>query len=325
VAVDARLPVSVLTGFLGSGKTTLLNRLLREPGMEGTAVVINEFGEMPLDQHFIEHGDGEVVVMANGCLCCSVQDDLEGVMGRLFGRRAGGQVPAFERMLIETSGLADPAPIMQMLLSQPLVVDNFRLDSVVTTVDVLHAAQQIPAHDEAFKQVALADRLVLTKTDLAPEGLEAVTQRLRSLNAHAPIVPVDTVDSEALFGRSAQAPSQWLGHAHESQPDQPVKSVSLRSEHALPWQPLNRWLTAVRIRYGERLLRLKGIVELEGQAAPVALHGVHHLFHPPVALLHLSGSFRGATLVCIIHGDGDAIAASWRGFLEDQTKEAARP
>ena len=137
VITDARLPVALITGFLGSGKTTLLNRLLRDPAMSATAVVINEFGDVPLDQLFIEETDGEVVVMANGCLCCSVQDDIEGVIGRLFSRRDQGSLPAFERMVIETSGLADPAPIMQMLLNQPLVMDNFRLDTVLTLVDAV--------------------------------------------------------------------------------------------------------------------------------------------------------------------------------------------
>ena len=163
---DARVPVSLVTGFLGSGKTTLLNRLLKDPGMAATAVIINEFGDEPIDQLFVEETDGEVIVMANGCLCCSVQDDIQGVIGRLFNRREAGTVPVFDRMVIETSGLADPAPIMQMILNQPLVMDNFRLDSVVTLVDATQAARAIDEHPEAFKQVALADRLVLTKTDL---------------------------------------------------------------------------------------------------------------------------------------------------------------
>ena len=149
------IPVTILTGFLGSGKTTLLNRLLHDPAMRATAVVINEFGDVPLDQHFVDTTDGEIVVMANGCLCCSVQDDIEGVIGRLFARRDQGPVPAFERMLIETSGLADPAPIMQMLLNQPLVMDNFRLDSVVTLVDAVNGSRQIAENEEAFKQVVL--------------------------------------------------------------------------------------------------------------------------------------------------------------------------
>ena len=163
----SRLPVSLLTGFLGSGKTTLLNKLLKHEQMARTAVVINEFGDVPLDQLFIEETDGEVTVLANGCLCCDVQGDLEGVIGRLFARRERAEVPAFDRMLIETSGLADPAPIMQMLLNQPLIVDNFRLDAVVTTVDAVNARRQLADHEEAQNQVALADRLVVTKTDLA--------------------------------------------------------------------------------------------------------------------------------------------------------------
>jgi G3E family GTPase len=165
-----RLPVSLITGFLGSGKTALLNRLLRFPEMAHTAILINEFGDVALDQLFVQASDGEVTVLPNGCLCCDVRGDLEGAIGTLFGRRGRGDAPAFERLLIETTGLADPAPIMQMLLNQPLIVANFRLDAVVTTVDALHGVRQLREHAEAINQVLLADRLVVTKCDLADDA-----------------------------------------------------------------------------------------------------------------------------------------------------------
>src|SRR6476646_8484457 len=177
-----RLPVSLITGFLGSGKTALLNRLLRFPEMARTAMLINEFGDVALDQLFVEASDGEVTVLPNGCLCCDVRGDLEGAIGTLFGRRGRDNVPTFDRLLIETSGVADPAPIMQMLLNQPLIVDNFRLDAVVTTVDAVHGLRQLAEHAEAVNQVALADRLILTKTDLATAAqAEDISQQLRAL------------------------------------------------------------------------------------------------------------------------------------------------
>ncbi|OFZ99256.1 MAG: hypothetical protein A3H35_02030 [Betaproteobacteria bacterium RIFCSPLOWO2_02_FULL_62_17] len=343
-SADTRLPVALITGFLGSGKTTLLNRLLHHPAMSATAVVINEFGDVPLDQHFIETSDGEIVVLANGCLCCSVQDDIEGVIGRLFARRDRGPVPAFERMVIETSGLADPAPIMQMLLNQPLVMDNFRLDSVVTLVDAVHGSKQIAENEEAFKQVVLADRLVLTKTDLCDAGAVASLGReLARLNPGAACMVAmnGELPPEQLFGAgrldSAAAVDRWValenfthldhgsaGHgdaqASEHAHTKGVVCCSLSFPLSLPWRELNRWLTAFRIKHGERLLRVKGIVELEGEASPAALHGVHHVFHPPLFLPHLRGiGLHGARLVVIARDlSEDEISASWRAFIDER-------
>lgn len=347
---DARLPVALLTGFLGSGKTTLLNRLLHDPAMSATAVVINEFGDVPLDQLFIEESDGEIVVMANGCLCCSVQDDIEGVIGRLFARRDKGPAPAFDRMVIETSGLADPAPIMQMLLNQPLVMDNFRLDSVVTLVDAVHGERQIAENEEAFKQVVLADRLVLTKTDLASaETVERLKHELARLNPGATLQTATNgeLPPSALFGaanlESAVAADRWIALAHASRSagrgagtqkghdhhgshahSSGVVCCSLAYPSVLRWRELNRWLTAFRIKYGERLLRMKGIVELEGEPSPVALHGVHHVFHPPLPLPHLRGKgLRGARLVVIARNIPiNEIQNSWNTFLNEQMRMA---
>jgi G3E family GTPase len=332
---DPRLPVSIVTGFLGSGKTTLLNRLLRHPAMEATAVIINEFGDEPIDQLLVEETDGEVIVMANGCLCCSVQDDIEGVIGRLFNRREAGSVPGFERMLIETSGLADPAPIMQMLLNQPLVMDNFRLDSVVTLVDAVHAKQQVDEHEEAFKQVVLADRLVITKTDLAPpDRVRTLEAELSRLNPGATQLTALNGDlpPAALFGASrlgsGEQARRWLeaaprdphAHAHTHG----VVACTLGYGQPLPWRELNRWLTEFRIRYGERLLRLKGIVQLAGESAPVAVHGVHHVFHPPQPLPHLKDAGLAGTTLVVIARDvpENEIRSSWQRFVDEQARTA---
>jgi G3E family GTPase len=183
-----RLPVSVLTGFLGSGKTTLLKHLLTQPGLDKVAVIVNEFGEIGLDHTLIESSSEGVVLLNSGCLCCTVRGDLIDTMRGLFLKRIRGEVPEFDRVVIETTGLADPAPILHTLMSDPLVAARFRLDGVVTTVDAVHGMGQLDAQQESVKQAAVADRLVLTKTDLVDqEDIDLLTQRLRKLNPAAPI------------------------------------------------------------------------------------------------------------------------------------------
>ncbi len=184
----ARMPVALLSGFLGSGKTTLVNALLRDPRLAGTAVAVNEFGDVPLDRDLIDHGADRTVVMANGCLCCNLSGDMEDAVMRLFSRREAGEVPRFERLIIEPSGLSDPAPIAQAILRNPVMARSMRLEAIVTTVDALFAEAQIARHAETRKQIALADRLVLTKTDLvADASVQRLRAELRRLNPVAPI------------------------------------------------------------------------------------------------------------------------------------------
>jgi len=311
-----RLPVALVTGFLGSGKTTLINRLLRHPAMANTAIVVNEFGEVALDQHFIERSDGEVVVMANGCLCCTVQGDLEGVVGSLYGRR-GGDLPAFDRLVIETTGLADPAPIMQLLLSKPVIAENFALDSVVATVDAIHGLRQLREHDEAVKQAALADRLVVTKTDLAGDA-DALTRQLAGMNPGAILfrLPQDEVGPAQLFGVAPRDPAAWLGpvadtHAHLHG----IDNFALVAERPLAWRALSQFLTRVKITHGERLLRVKGIVSIAGEDAKIALHGVHHIFHPPTRLPRRADDDGTSRIVFITRGDvRAAIESDWQAL-----------
>ncbi|MCP3476847.1 GTP-binding protein [Bradyrhizobium sp. CCGUVB1N3] len=322
----ARLPVSLITGFLGSGKTTLLNHLLRDDAMKDSAVIINEYGEVSLDHLLVERVDGEVAVLASGCICCTVRSDLEETLRGLLVRRDRGEVPPFRRILIETTGLADPAPIVQLLLNNPLVSHFLRLDAVVTTVDAVNAAHQLDRQYEAVKQVALADRLLITKGDLASDSA-ALEARLRRLNPGAGIERVahGRIDSSRLFGAGLIDPekktvdvARWLNerafvrsreaeHAHAGQAndhnhhhhDASIASFMLAFDEPLDWMAVSNWLAHLRSGRGEDLLRVKGILNLRGEPMPVAVHGVHHVFHPPVALSRWPDADRRSRIVFI--------------------------
>jgi G3E family GTPase len=274
----------VITGFLGSGKTTLLNRLLRHPGMSDSAVIINEWGEVGIDHLLVETIDGEVAVMASGCVCCTLRSDLEATLRGLLVRRDKGEIRPFRRVLLETTGLADPAPIMQMLLNNPLLSHFVRLDAVVTTVDAVNAARQLDDHPEAVKQVAVADRLLLTKTDLCSATDTLATEsQLSRLNPGAIViravqgdVPPDRLFGAALLDPAHKTPDVqgWLRperhehqeHAHGDD-ERGFRSFCLTFEDPLPWQAVSGWLTALRQWRGEDLLRVKGILHLGRGAA----------------------------------------------------------
>lgn len=308
-----RLPVSVITGFLGSGKTTILRHLLRQPGMADSAVIINELGEVGLDHVLVERIDGETVLLPSGCLCCALRSDLETTLRALLARARRGEIPAFGRVLVETTGIADPAPVCQLLLNNPLVTHFFRLDALLAAVDAVHGRRQLAAREEAVKQAALADRLLVTKTDLVAEAKAlALEEELGRLNPGAARLRVrhGEVDPALLFGADGFDPGtktldarRWLAAgADGGERHARVRSFALTLPAPLPWAPVRDWLAALRAEHGERLLRVKGLLALEGVEGPVAVHGVHHVFHPPVELPAWPDGDRRSRLVFVTDG-----------------------
>ena len=317
------LPVFVLTGALGSGKTTLLNRMLRDPRLADAAVLINEFGEIGLDHYLVERIDENTVVLDSGCICCTIRDDLKASILALNGRRARGEVPRFERMMIETTGLADPAPILFTLLSEPALRHHYRLATVITTVDAVNASEQLDRQEEAVKQAAMADRIVLTKTDLAAQrGLARLRARLARLNPTAALMTAhfgDT-DVEALLNADIYDPEikgaevqGWLaaeataegGHAHAvevSRHGADIHAFCLTFETPLDWTAFGIWLTMLVHNHGADVLRVKGVLNVAGVDQPVAINAVQHIVHPP---LHLGGwpdEDRRSRIVFIVRG-----------------------
>src|SRR5258708_22186132 len=278
------LPVSVITGFLGSGKTTLLSRLLRDPAFERTAVIINEFGAVGLDHLLVEWGDEQILMLEGGCVCCTVRGDLVRTAGDLLARRAAGTVRRFERIVIETPGLADPAPIVHALMTDRDIAEALRRESVITTVDAAGGAATLDAHPESVKQAALADCIVVTKGDLADPASNGLAQRLHALNPGAPKLTAlhGAVDATQLFTKRApyEFPDEAPTHRHGG-----IDTFCLRREKPLHAVTLSLFLQTVAEHCGARLLRLKGLVDVaESPGRPAVIHGVQHVFHPPAWL-----------------------------------------
>jgi len=308
---DDRLPLSVLTGFLGGGKTTLLNRLLRHPDMGETAVVVNEFGEIGIDNALLVGSSDQVLLLESGCLCCAVRGDLLHTLGELMAKRKAGAVPPFRRVVIETTGLADPAPILQSLMTDTMMLNHFRLAPVVTVVDGYHGARALDEHAEAVKQVALADRLVLTKADIATAGaIAALRVRLSALNPAAPLIDAVQEDfvPEALFGATDFSAGGklaelqlWLeAHSGSQVHARDIRAHCLSFDAPLGWESVAQWLDQLALDHGEQLLRVKGLLNVRGQEEPVVIHGVHHLFHPPSTLPAWPDGDRRSRLVFIV-------------------------
>jgi G3E family GTPase len=303
----AKIPVAILTGFLGSGKTTLLNRLLRTPEFASTIVIVNEFGEVGLDHLLIETSKEVFTLLDNGCVCCTVRGDLVETLTRLARWRGAGEIPPFARVVLETTGLADPAPILHSLMADAELVREYRIDGVLVTVDAANAAQTLDTYAEAVKQVAVADRLLLTKRDLVGEAEAlALEARLHRLNPGAPIIearggridPASVLDLGQDPRMKTGEVAAWLrdealaeaeahgdhGHDH-GRHDAAIQSYALVIHEPVEWGPFSHWLELVAAMRGDSLLRFKGIVHLaDDSQRPLVVHGVQHVFHPPVRL-----------------------------------------
>ena len=340
--VDLRIPVSVITGFLGAGKSTLLNRLLRHPDMGETAVIVNEFGEIGLDHALIASSSEDTVLLSSGCLCCTVRGDLVNTLRELMAKRESGEVKPFKRVVIETTGLADPAPVLHTLMTDPVVAERFRLESVISLVDAVNGSATLDNHAEAVKQAAMADRIVLSKTDLAAPAIAAeLKHRLYHLNPAAPILSavMGEIEPGPLFNAGLYDPStksfnaqNWLraeaygghdhhhhdhdhdhhehdhhghdhhGHDHDhhhdehdhprtpdgkldvNRHDNAIGSFCITFDEPFEWNLLATWLDMLAAYRGDNLLRVKGLVNVQGVDRPVVIHGVQHLFHPPATI-----------------------------------------
>ncbi len=334
-AYEAFIPVNVLTGFLGSGKTSLLQRLVRAPQMARTAVLINEFGEIGLDHLLLEAVDEGTVVLQSGCVCCTIRGDLRDAIRDLYGKRESGAVPYFDRLVIETTGLADPAPIVSTLMADPMIRHHFRLGNVVTTVDGQHGVLHLADNPESAKQAAVADRLVITKTDIADaDGVAAVRRALAAINptagvydgAHDALDPDDLLRADVYDPATKAAEVQrWLqdeapgtahGHAHDpNRHDRDIHAFSIVEDRPLDWSAFGLWLTMLLNRHGDRVLRVKGILNVIGTSAPVVLHGVQYTVHPPVHLPDWPSKDRRSRIVFIVRGlDEAAIRRSLMAF-----------
>lgn len=336
-------PVSIITGFLGSGKTTMLSRLLNDPAMGETAVLVNELGEVGLDHVLLRKVDEDIVLLNSGCLCCTVRDDLVETLTDLQTKRDEGVIPPFRRVVIETTGLADPAPILHTLMIDKALTPHYRLQGLVTTVDTTHGGHQLDNYREAVKQAAMADRIVLTKSDLSTDAARhALQQRLLSLNPSATVFtaaanagpsPDELFDADfAIRNKTAEVRS-WLedefdhdshehghhDHHHASDAnrhDDGVGSFCLFCEAPLDWERFTDWLELLLVSRGQQILRLKGILNREGHGKPLIIHGVQHVFYPPMEWSAWPDADRRSKIVFITHDlPRSAVEKSFRAWM----------
>jgi G3E family GTPase len=306
-ARGARMPVTIVTGFLGAGKTTLVRRFLATPEGAGTAVVINEFGSVGIDDALARASTDDVTLLGNGCLCCNTRSDLQNALRNLVAERAQGTVPQFKRILIETSGLADPGPILQTFTTDRALGGEFHVEVVAAVVDAVGGLDTLAWSAEARKQIILADRLVVSKTDLAkPQAVKRLTARLTALNPHAAVhTAVDgDLDPRCLLEAGARSPAADAaalrsGFVAEAEHSDGIVSFVLTDDAPLPWDAFARGMeTLIALRGGD-LLRGKGLLNVAGCRGPVVVHVVQHLAHPPVELAAWPDKDRASRLVFI--------------------------
>jgi G3E family GTPase len=312
------VPVSVLTGFLGSGKTTLLRSLLAHPDMRDTAVLVNEFGEAGLDHLLVREVTEDVVLLGSGCLCCAVRDDLVSTLTDLDALRKSGAAPGFSRVVIETTGLADPAPIVHTLIGERRLRNDYRLTGLVATIDGVLGDSELDVHLEAVKQAAMADRLVVTKCDLAPASrIETLRARLSRLNPAArmfrsslgnfpgpsllfdpPPVHAGFEDLDRTIG-AGSSNTAWRDASSHGPHDERIGTFVIRMRQPVAWDSFVEWLELLLSSRGENLLRVKGLLNVAGNPRPVVIQGVQHMFYPPEELAAWPGADRRSCLVFI--------------------------
>ena len=345
-----KIPVTVLTGFLGSGKTTVLSGLVRHQALRRTAVIINEFGEIGLDHELVQKSEENFILVRNGCICCTVRGDLVSTLQDLTDRQCLRDIGTLDRVVIETTGLADPAPILHTLMNDRSLLNDYGLGAVVATIDAVNGLDTLDQHQEAVKQIGIADLLLLTKTDLAsPEEVSALRDRIAAINPGAKIVRtiggnIDPADFFAsglyrLEGKTADV-QNWLraesyddvirAHAHHgkhetsdvNRHDDRIRAYCVTREQPISWAGLSRWLDLIIGMRGNDLLRVKGIVKvLEHPSQPMVIHGVQHLFHPPIQLSEWPSDDHRTRIVFITRDiDQDVIEDTLRVFEHRQKK-----
>ena len=357
------IPLTILTGFLGSGKTTALNRLLKDPALAETVVIVNEFGEIGLDHQLIEVIDSDLVLLSSGCLCCTIRGDLIGSLEGLLRRLDNKRMPPFRRIVIETTGLADPAPILHTVMGHPYLQLRYQLEGVVTLVDAVNGLATLAHHPEAVKQAAVADRLIVSKADLVDlNALDQLRAALKALNPAAPLILADQMTAASaildcgLYNPDTKQPDirRWLNeealaelhgksHAHHSgdthdhhnghkpERDQSMLDVNrhgrgivafaFRSDAMISRSAFDLFCDLLRNAHGEKLLRLKGLVALaEDPERPVVIHGVQHVFHPPLQLDRWPDEERSTRMVFIVQDlDRGFVEALWDALIKPKS------